>query len=141
MEPIRIELHTKRRRTFGTWPYTFTFSDDGISITNGVKTAKAIWTDRDSDSYPEPKLSPDYTLEWQGYKELWHYNALYDIMSQEDYIYPPCNLNDMLEHIWREWKLDNITHEEVKIRMDEIKNYINSSTDGQPTDKFWADCM
>ncbi len=134
MEPIRIELHTRRNREGGTSRYSFTFSDDRISITNGVLTAEAIWADRENDT------DLDYVLEWQGMKELWYYNnPLYDIMGGEDYIYPPCNLHKMLEHIWREWKRDNIKPEEIKIRMDEIKNYINSSTDGQPTDKFWTD--
>ncbi len=131
MEDIRIKIEIKmsKHTEFKTWPYNFTFSENGITIENAL-TVKAIWSNRKNPDH-DYSCSYKYELEWGG-------KGLCDMMGTESNTYPPYNLHGMLEHIWCEWRRGNIMREEVEARVDEIKTYIDACTDAKPSDDFWS---
>ena len=81
------------------------------------RTTRATWRDN---------LDPD-----------WNSNeSIHDIMNN-DSIYPPTILQDLLEHAWLEWRNGNINDQQVDDELQEIANWINTITRSKPNTNFW----
>ncbi len=106
--------------------YNIIFERDGLTIqlrVNPLTATKATWETPDSEA-------------------VWVDNGrgLFNMLAN-DQIHPPRVLPDLLEHLWRKWRLEEMTPEQVESELTALVNYINIGTHGKPTTAFWNGCF
>lgn len=72
----------------------------------------------------------DSDPEWQDN------NALFRMLRNE-HIHPPHNLPDLLEHIWKAWRNDDLNEKEVQAELNELAEYISECSKAKPKSEFW----
>ena len=111
---VDLEIYSPR------WGHDDTYSVrlemDSMEISMNARKAKAKWIER---------LDP----EWSG-------DQIENIM-RNDRIYPPGNIRNLFEHVWEEWRSEEITDEEAEAELKELANWLNTITRSKPDTEFW----
>ena len=55
-----------------------------------------------------------------------------------DSIYPPKVIQNLFEHVWYEWRYENISDQQAKDELEEIAKWVNKVTDSKPNTEFWS---
>jgi hypothetical protein len=96
--------------------YTVEFERDHMEISMMARGARADWRDN-----ADP--------EWSG--------ETVESMLENDSIYPPAVLQDMLEKVWTAWRGGELTEAEANAELQEVATWLNTVTHAKPRTDFW----
>ncbi len=97
--------------------YGVNLTENEMLITQGGRTAKCT-----SNGESDP---------------IWSIEPLEKILNN-DHIYPPSELEDLLEYAWQAWKDGKLTDAEVDTELQAVANWINTMTKAKPNTTFWS---
>lgn len=96
--------------------YTFELSRESMFISHATRQSKCVWRDN-----RDP--------EWQG--------ESLESRLQNDSIYPPAILPDLLVHLWTSWRNGKLTDTEAQAELDAVVAWLNALTRAKPRTDFW----
>ena len=96
--------------------YSVELDHDFMEITMGARKARAAWRDN---------LDPEWTGE-----------PIKQIMNNDN-IHPPAITQDLFEHVWKDWRYEELSAQEVEEELNEIAKWVNAVTSSKPKTKYW----
>ena len=96
--------------------YEFELSRESMSITHGIRKSRCIWHEN-----KDPQ--------WEGESLESH--------LRNDSIYPPAILPDMLVHLWKAWRHNELNDAQAQSELDAVTEWLNKLTKDKPKSKFW----
>jgi hypothetical protein len=111
---VELEIYSPRWGHEDT--YTIHLTRDVMTITMQVRVAKCTWREN---------VNP----EWSG-------KTLEGILNN-DMIYPPSILQDLIERAWKAWRDGEIDSVQVDTELQELGAWLNTVTKSKPRTDFW----
>ncbi len=96
--------------------YELALARDSLVISRSASSAKCTWREN---------LDP----EWSG-ESLRH-------ILENDSIYPPSILQDLIEHAWVSWRNGELDGSAVNEALQAVANWLNETTKAKPDTDFW----
>jgi hypothetical protein len=96
---------------------TFEFTKDTMTISLNQKQSKCVYVqNRDP--------------QWEG-------ESVESILNN-DSIYGPAILTDLLEHLWTSWRDGELSDAETQVELNAVIDWLNSVTAAKPKTDFWG---
>lgn len=95
--------------------YTITFSKDSMTVGLLPRQTTCKWID--------------------GQDPVWQGEGVLDIM-QNDSIYAPWIVPDLLVHVWTRWR-DGLSTDDAQKELEAVADWINVTTAHKPRSDFW----
>lgn len=96
--------------------YSVNFERDFLEISMTPRTARADWRENQDP--------------------LWTGESLTRIMNN-DSIYPPHNIQRLIEYAWISWRAGNISDQQIELELLQIQDWLNTITKSKPNTDFW----
>jgi len=116
LEPVEVYASIYSPRWGHEDRYTFNFSMDRLDISHMARKTAAIWSDTSDPTWEGEKLAATMT---------------------NDSVYPPHNLESLIEFLWREWRDGRFSKEELQAELTAFAEFINAATKAKPQTDFW----
>lgn len=95
--------------------YVFSFTMETLEIRHGARECKFTWQENH-----DPK--------WSG--------SIISILTN-DSIYPPHNIERLIEHLWLAWRNGELRASDVQEQLTALVDYVNAGTHAKPKTDFW----
>ena len=116
MDETTVELQIFSPRWGHEDTYTLVLARHSLVITHGARSATCTWREN-----RDP--------EWSG-------ESLRDIL-QNDSIYPPAILQNLIEHAWVSWRNGELDSSAANEELQAVADWLNEITKAKPKTDFW----
>ena len=97
--------------------YTFELAKDAMTIGMDLRKSRCVWVQN-----RDPR--------WEG-------ESIESILNN-DSIYGPAVLNDLLEHLWTSWRDGELSDAEAQGELNSVIDWLNSITAAKPKTDYWG---
>ena len=123
MNPITLQAKFYTPKYKNEDPYNFIFDNNNLTVQYApnpeTTCARATWDNLDSDAI--------WTEKGKG---------LFRILAN-DLIHPPHVLPDLLEYLWKKWRLGELKSNQLQEELIALIDYVNACQKVKPTTEFW----